>query len=59
MVAYDSFMECLTEKLIPDGLLISNRPVSQKLEAMQFFKKDGVFTYLAQLERDYDCNSIC
>lgn len=29
------------------------------LQKKDFFKKNGLFTYLAQLELDYNCNSLC
>ena len=65
-IAFSSFRECFEERLMPQAYLIEqayekNNPGLHKmfLEKQEFFKKDGLFTYLAQLELDYDCNSMC
>jgi hypothetical protein len=46
-------MECLNTVLVPE------RFVNKTVESIEFFKRDGIFTYMGQLERDYKCSSFC
>ena len=52
-ISFSSYKECL------DNVLVPQRIVNQTEDSIEFFKRDGVFTYLGQLERDYQCSSLC
>jgi hypothetical protein len=68
-VAYRSFKECFEKNLLPNGFLqereISNVLGQEKTleedysKKTDFYKANGLFTYFSQLEKEFECNSIC
>ena len=52
-LSFSNYKECL------DTVLVPQRIVNQTEDSIEFFQRDGVFTYLGQLERDYQCSSLC
>ena len=65
-IAYHSFLECFEEKLMPSAYLIRD-PKADTIESVrqeqasldEFFKRNGLFTFMAQLEQDYECAGLC
>ena len=56
-MSYHSFLECFEEKLLPTAYLIVDpkadqiTTISQEQEELStFFQRNGLFTYMAQLE---------
>ena len=68
-MAYRSFRECFEKNLLPNGFLqsrevsnivsIESTPEKDYSKKIDFYKPNGLFTYFAQLEKEYECNSIC
>lgn len=52
-ISFSSYKECLDNVLVPQNI------VNKTEDSIEFFKRDGVFTYLGQLEKDYTCSSLC
>lgn len=46
-LSFSTFKECL------DTVLVPSKIVNQTNDSIEFFKKDGIFTYLGQLEKDF------
>ena len=68
-VSYRSFRECFEQVLLPGGFLQAREKsniigMETTTEAefdnkKEFYKRNGLFTYFAQLEIEFGCNSIC